>query len=37
MARIGIYTLRDGHITEGWFAEDILTVLTQLNLLPAPG
>jgi predicted ester cyclase len=34
---IGIYTIRDGHITQGWFAEDILTVLTQLNLLPAPG
>jgi predicted ester cyclase len=34
---IGIYTVRDGRITEGWFAEDILTVLTQLNLLPTPG
>jgi predicted ester cyclase len=34
---IGIYTVRDGRITEGWFAEDILTVLTQLNLLPARG
>jgi predicted ester cyclase len=34
---IGIYTLRDGRITEGWFAEDILTVLMQLNLLPDSG
>jgi len=34
---IGIYTVRDGRISEGWFAEDILSMLTQLNLLPAPG
>ena len=33
---IGIYTLRDGHIIQGWFAEDILSILTQLNLLRAP-
>jgi predicted ester cyclase len=33
---IGIYTVRDGRITEGWFAEDILAVLMQLELLPAP-
>jgi len=33
---IGIYTLRDGHITQGWFVEDILSILTQLNLLPTP-
>ena len=34
---IGIYTLRDGHITQGWFAEDLLSILTRLNLLAAPG
>jgi predicted ester cyclase len=34
---IGIYTVRDGRITKGWFAEDILSMLTQLNLLPTPG
>jgi predicted ester cyclase len=34
---IGIYTIRDGRVAEAWFAEDILTVLTQLNLLLAPG
>jgi predicted ester cyclase len=30
---IGIYTLRDGRITEGWFAEDILGMLQQLGAL----
>jgi predicted ester cyclase len=35
---IGIYTVRDGRITEGWFAEDVLGVLLQLGVtaLPAP-
>jgi predicted ester cyclase len=33
---IGIYTLRDGRITEGWFAEDILGMLEQLDLPPRP-
>jgi predicted ester cyclase len=28
---IGIYTLRDGRITEGWFCEDILGMLQQLD------
>jgi predicted ester cyclase len=28
---IGIYTLRDGRISEGWFAEDILDMLRQLD------
>ena len=28
---IGIYTLRNGHIVEGWFAEDILGLLHQLG------
>jgi predicted ester cyclase len=28
---IGIYTVRDGRITEGWFAEDILGMLIQLG------
>jgi predicted ester cyclase len=32
---IGIYTVRDGHIVEGWFAEDILGMLQQLEVLPA--
>jgi predicted ester cyclase len=31
---IGIYTLRDGHIIEGWFAEDILGMLIQLDAIP---
>jgi predicted ester cyclase len=34
---IGIYTVRDGRITEGWFAEDILDMLIQLDTLPMPG
>jgi predicted ester cyclase len=33
---IGIYTLRDGRITEGWFAEDILGILLQLEGSPTP-
>src|ERR1700761_862427 len=33
---IGIYAVRDGRITQGWFAEDILSILLQLNLLAAP-
>jgi predicted ester cyclase len=33
---IGIYTVRDGRITEGWFAEDILAILIQLEVLPVP-
>lgn len=28
---IGIYTVRDGKITEAWFAEDILGMLEQLG------
>jgi hypothetical protein len=33
---IGIYTVSHGRITQGWFAEDILSMLTQLNVLPVP-
>ena len=33
---IGIYTLRDGRITEGWFAEDILGLLLQLDAIALP-
>jgi predicted ester cyclase len=33
---IGIYTIRDGRITQGWFAEDILSTLTQLDVFPPP-
>jgi len=33
---IGIYTVRDGDFTEGWFAEDILGMLTQLDATPTP-
>ena len=33
---IGIYTLRDGRITEGWFAEDILGMLIQLDAIALP-
>jgi predicted ester cyclase len=32
---IGIYTVRDGQITEGWFAEDIVGMLMQLGVVPA--
>jgi predicted ester cyclase len=30
---IGIYTVRNGRITEGWFAEDILGMLLQLGAI----
>jgi predicted ester cyclase len=33
---IGIYTVHDRRITEGWFAEDILGMLVQLDALPVP-
>jgi predicted ester cyclase len=33
---IGIYTIRESRITEGWFAEDILSTLTQLDVFPPP-
>ena len=33
---IGIYTVRDGRITEGWFAEDILGMLLQLDAITLP-
>lgn len=33
---IGIYTLHDGRITEGWFAEDILDMLIQLDAIALP-
>jgi predicted ester cyclase len=33
---IGIYTLCDGRITEGWFCEDILGMLQQLDVPPSP-
>ena len=33
---IGIYTLRDGRITEGWFAEDILGLLLQFDAIALP-
>jgi predicted ester cyclase len=33
---IGIYTVRDGRIAEGWFAEDILGMLVQLEMLALP-
>jgi predicted ester cyclase len=33
---IGIYTLRGGRITEGWFAEDILGMLIQLDAIALP-
>ena len=33
---IGIYTLRNGRITEGWFAEDILGLLLQLDAIALP-
>jgi len=32
---LGIYTVRAGCITEGWFAEDILGLLLQLGAIPA--
>jgi hypothetical protein len=33
---IGIYPVRDGRITEAWFAEDILGMLTQLHAIALP-
>ena len=33
---IGIYTVRDGRITEGWFAEDIVGLLSQLDAIALP-
>jgi acetyl esterase len=33
---IGIYTVREGRITEGWFAEDILGMLDQLGAIALP-
>jgi predicted ester cyclase len=33
---IGIYTIRDGRITQGWCAEDIVSTLTQLDVFPPP-
>jgi predicted ester cyclase len=34
---IGIYTVRNQRITEGWFAEDTLDMLTQLDAIsPIP-
>jgi predicted ester cyclase len=33
---IGIYTVRDDRITEGWFAEDILGLLLQLDAIALP-
>ena len=33
---IGIYTIHNGRITEGWFAEDVPSLLAQLDVLPAP-
>lgn len=33
---IGIYTVREGRITEAWFAEDILGLLLQLDAVALP-
>jgi acetyl esterase len=33
---IGIYTVRDGRITEAWFAEDLLGLLLQLDAIALP-
>jgi predicted ester cyclase len=33
---IGIYTVRDGRIAEGWFAEDMFGLLLQLGAFPMP-
>jgi predicted ester cyclase len=33
---IGIHTIHDRRITEGWFAEDTLGMLMQLDVLPVP-
>lgn len=34
---IAIYTLEDGKIVEGWFGEDILHMLMQLDIVSLPG
>jgi predicted ester cyclase len=34
---IGIYTVTDGKISEGWFGEDILGMLLQLGIVNLPG
>jgi len=34
---IGIYTVTGGKISEGWFGEDILGLLTQLGIVNLPG
>ncbi|MGV9366883.1 SDR family NAD(P)-dependent oxidoreductase [Amycolatopsis sp. NPDC003731] len=34
---IGIYTVQNGKITEGWFGEDILGMLLQLGIRTLPG
>jgi len=33
---IGIYTVTDGKISEGWFGEDILGLLLQLGIVNLP-
>jgi hypothetical protein len=33
---IDIYTLRDGRISEGWLAEDILGLMSQLDATALP-
>jgi predicted ester cyclase len=33
---IGIYTIHDGRITEGWFAEDTLGMLIPLKAIALP-
>jgi predicted ester cyclase len=33
---IGIYTVIDGRITEGWFGEDVLGMLVQLGIFHVP-
>lgn len=33
---MGIYTVHEGRITEGWFAEDILGMLLQLGVISLP-
>jgi predicted ester cyclase len=33
---IGIYTVINGQIAEGWFGEDVLGMLTQLDIFKVP-
>ena len=33
---VGIYTVRDGRIVEGWFAEDVLGMFRQLGVVTLP-